>query len=158
MFVRQVKRKCSVRGCKCTDSFAISRTREIGNTVIICKSCLGKALGAIDEIDPSTKSNIPKAERTEAPALFFNAAALGIPTEPVLDDEPVLEQDLEQEQEAVSDDVDSIPDDVDSVPDDVDDVPASTDYTCPRCGKVFNSEKGLKSHLRYCKAPTDDAQ
>ena len=77
MFVKGVKRKCSVRGCKNTDCFAISRTREVGNTVIICKSCLGKALGAIDDIDPKTKSNIPAVDNTKAPSLFFNAKALG---------------------------------------------------------------------------------
>ena len=52
MYVKKLKRKCSVRGCKNTDTFAISLTREVGNTVIICKSCLGKALGAIDDIQP----------------------------------------------------------------------------------------------------------
>lgn len=72
MYVRQVRRKCSVRGCRCTDSFAVSLTREAGNTVIICKNCLEKALKAIGEIDPKTKSNIPKASGKEAPPLFFN--------------------------------------------------------------------------------------
>ena len=77
MFVKKVKRKCSVRGCKNTDCFAISRTREVGNTVIICKSCLGKALGAIDEVNPETKSNIP-VNNAPIPTLFYNAQALGL--------------------------------------------------------------------------------
>ena len=40
MYAKRLKRKCSVRGCKNTDTFAISRTRELGGSVIICKSCL----------------------------------------------------------------------------------------------------------------------
>ena len=75
MFVRQVKRKCSVRGCKNTECFAVSRTREVGNTIIVCKSCLEEALGAIDEMDPKTKSNIPALDNTLAPPLFFNKKA-----------------------------------------------------------------------------------
>lgn len=78
MFIRQVKRKCNVRGCKNTDCFAIARSREVGNTIIICKSCLEEGLGAIDEIDPETKSNIPAIDNTPAPSLFFNAEALGV--------------------------------------------------------------------------------
>ena len=90
MYVRKLKRKCSVRGCKCTDTYAISLTREVGNTVIICKSCLGKALGAIDEVNPDTKSNIPVVENNPAPPLFFNAVALGLNKEakPIINEEP----------------------------------------------------------------------
>ena len=90
MYVRKLKRKCSVRGCKCTDTYAISLTREVGNTVIICKSCLGKALGAIDEVNPDTRSNIPVAENNPSPPLFFNAVALGLnkEAEPIINEEP----------------------------------------------------------------------
>ena len=75
MYVRKVKRKCLVRGCRNTDSFAISQTREVGNTVIICKSCLSSALESLDDINPKTKSNIPAAGNGEIPPLFFNAEA-----------------------------------------------------------------------------------
>ena len=71
MFVRQVKRKCSVRGCKNTDCFAISRTREVGNTVIICKNCISDALNSIDEMAPGETSNIPKQSSMQPPPLFF---------------------------------------------------------------------------------------
>lgn len=164
MFVRQVKRKCNVRGCKSTDCFAISRTREVGNTVIICKSCLGKALGAIDEIDPKTKSNIPALGNTAAPSLFFNANALGKTgandglTADVasVDENPtVTEEQTEQtEPETKTDDVPPADDTADSEettpPEDV------TEFKCPICGKTFDSEKGLKTHLRYCKPQTDN--
>ena len=53
MYVRHVKRKCGIRGCKNTDCFAISRAREIGNTVIMCRDCLEDALAAIDA-DPAS--------------------------------------------------------------------------------------------------------
>lgn len=81
MFFKRVKRKCHVRGCKNIDSFAISRTREIGNTVIICKSCLERALGAIDEVEPSSKSNIPELDSSDAPPLFFNTIMKQMPPE-----------------------------------------------------------------------------
>lgn len=137
MFVRQVKRKCSVRGCKSTDCFAISRTREVGNTVIICKSCLGKALGAIDKIDPKTKSNIPAIDNTAAPSLFFNAKALGTgAAETKSDDIPPVTPENGQENTTPPEDV--------------------TEFKCPICGKSFDSEKGLKTHLRCCKPQTDN--
>lgn len=138
MFVKQVKRKCSVRGCKNIDCFAISRTREVGNTVIICKSCLGKALGAIDEIDPKTKSNIPAIDNTSAPSLFFNAKALGSTgeKETKTDYVPSVEAENGQENTTLSED--------------------ETEFRCPICGKSFESEKGLKTHLRRCKPQSNN--
>ena len=216
MFVRQVKRKCSVRGCKSTDCFAISRTREVGNTVIICKSCLGKALGAIDEIDPKTKSNIPAADNTTVPSLFFNAKALGktdvkdgLTADVVtVDENPTLTPENTQGENGNADADDKEPDNgsnvppvddgnkepeqtdgtvppADGTPDadgvtpptdgvtpDAEDVPPVTDaedgtgdvtppadvteFKCPICGKPFDSEKGLKTHLRYCKPQTNN--
>lgn len=132
MFVRQVKRKCGVRGCKNTDCFAISRTREVGNTVIICKSCLGNSLASLDEINPKTKSNIPPLDNTPAPALFFNAAALGVVS--AVDDS---ENEPEQTEETTP-------------------TEDTTEFKCDACGKTFDSEKGLKTHLRYCKPQTDN--
>ena len=213
MFVRQVKRKCSVRGCKSTDCFAISRTREVGNTVIICKSCLGKALGAIDEIDPKTKSNIPAVDNTTVPSLFFNAKALGktdvkdgLTADVVtVDENPTLTPENTQGENGNADADDKEPDNgsnvppvtdaedgtgdvtppADGTPDadgvtpptdgvtpDTEDVPPVTDaedgtgdvtppadvteFKCPICGKPFDSEKGLKTHLRYCKPQTNN--
>ena len=43
MYVRKVRRKCGVRGCRHTTSFAISLTSEVGRSVIICEDCLRKA-------------------------------------------------------------------------------------------------------------------
>ena len=150
MFVRQVKRKCSVRGCKCTDSFAISRNREVGGTVIICKGCLGAALGAIDGIDPKTKSNIPAAVHTEAPSLFFNAQALGV-AESVLDED--AEQEQEQEQEETESEGEAETEDESEVETETE----SGDYHCPKCGRGFASERGLKAHMKHCTAPAEEA-
>ena len=49
MYVKKIRRKCNVRGCKNVDSYTISLNSELGNSVIICKSCLEKALAAINE-------------------------------------------------------------------------------------------------------------
>ena len=49
MFVKRFKRKCDVRGCKNTaDVFLISKRREMGNTIAICKECLKEAQSSID--------------------------------------------------------------------------------------------------------------
>lgn len=71
MYLKRVKRKCSIRGCKNTDCFAISRTREVGNTVIACKECLKQALDDIESIPAEAKSNISKAGEPVIPPLFL---------------------------------------------------------------------------------------
>ncbi len=81
MYARQVKRKCSVRGCKNAKCYAISQTREAGNTVIICKDCLSDALDSIEKIAPGEKTNIPKQSNTPPPPLFFNGAIDKVQTE-----------------------------------------------------------------------------
>ena len=49
MFVKKFKRKCDVRGCKNTaDVYLISKRREMGNTIAICKECLKEAQMSID--------------------------------------------------------------------------------------------------------------
>ena len=49
MYVKKIKRKCGVRGCKNTESYAISKSREMGNSIIACKECLMEALAVIEE-------------------------------------------------------------------------------------------------------------
>lgn len=65
MYIRKVHRKCGVRGCRNTDAFAISRAREIGNTVIICRDCLKDALEAIDALNAPKQEVKPEAPKTE---------------------------------------------------------------------------------------------
>ena len=48
MNVKKIKRKCGVRGCKNTESFIISKTREMGGSVIMCRKCLAEASKAAE--------------------------------------------------------------------------------------------------------------
>ena len=50
MYLRKVKRKCSIRGCKNTDCFSVSKSRESGNSVIICASCAKEIDLALEEV------------------------------------------------------------------------------------------------------------
>ena len=71
MNVKKIKRKCMVRGCRNTDTFSISNTREMGNTVIICPGCISAALAAIEGYAPTEKAVLP----CEPPPLFYNTSA-----------------------------------------------------------------------------------
>ena len=63
MYIKKIKRKCGVRGCKCTESYAISKTREMGNSIIACKECLMEALNTIEEQNkPITFEEAPAVE------------------------------------------------------------------------------------------------
>lgn len=71
MYLKKIKRKCGVRGCKSLEAFAVSKTREAGNSVIICLDCLKKALTEAEQYrEPERKEKITNS----APNLFFNAA------------------------------------------------------------------------------------
>ena len=127
-----------MRGCKNTDCFAISRNREVGNTVIICKSCLSEALGDIGEIGPEAKSNIPDRVKTAAPVLFFNAQATGRAAEAT-----GKEAELSScaalcapEAEAGNNEAGRGTDE---------------SYICEHCGKECASSIGLISHMKACK-------
>lgn len=81
MYVKKIKRICGVRGCKNTDVFALSKTREMGNSVIICKDCLKDALASIDNYVEPVKV---KKERT---SLFYHPE-LEVTPSSVADNEP----------------------------------------------------------------------
>ena len=67
MYTRKIKRKCGVRGCRNTVSYALSKTREMGNSVIICADCLKASLEAVEEAESLTfKEAIPVDMPTEA--------------------------------------------------------------------------------------------
>ena len=59
MNAKYVKRKCSVRGCKNTSSYMISLTREMGNSVIICRECAKAAGAAISKAE----RNVPRKRK-----------------------------------------------------------------------------------------------
>ncbi|NLB82447.1 MAG: hypothetical protein GX800_12750 [Clostridiaceae bacterium] len=83
MYAKRLKRKCMVRGCKNTDTYSISHTRESGNSVIICIDCL---IGGIKSAKKAEKS--PKVEYvpTKPPELFFGTAIAAPAPAPVEDE------------------------------------------------------------------------
>ena len=143
MYARPVKRKCGVRGCKNIDSYALSLTREAGNSVIICKSCLGKALGAIDDPQPETDIRV---SYSEAPPIFPRASA------------PVEETPVEEVPAEAETPVEEVPAEAETPVEEtpVEEVPAEaetpapveeTTYKCPHCSAVCKSEQGLQKHI-----------
>ena len=119
MYAKRVKRKCGVRGCKCLDSFAISRTREGGNSIIICKDCLVDAVKAVEEVQ---KTPVVKRELKEAPPLFFHSTPKAVVEEPAPAEPEKVETPAEVKEE-----------------------PAG--FVCPQCGKVCKTEQGLQKHI-----------
>lgn len=82
MFVKKFKRKCDVRGCKNTaDVFLISKRREMGNTVAICRECLQEALKA-------TESYVEPTKAKKAVKPLFPHPELDVTISSVADNEP----------------------------------------------------------------------
>ena len=130
MYVKKVRRKCGVRGCKNIDTYTLSLSRESGNSVIICKSCLGKALGAIDE---AVEEKSTLVSHTEAPALFFNSK---IESELASGDEEELKKLVNEVAE------DSRPAEPEPAEEDDELV-----YVCPYCDLICKTEQGLQRHI-----------
>ena len=131
-----LKRKCSVRGCKNTDTYAISLTREFGNSVIMCKSCAAKVVGAIEDIKPIPDAHVP---HDQAPPLFFNRHI----KKAVVEETPIADAPVEEVIEETPADEEIPAEDVAETPD-TDDVDG---YACPYCGQVCKSELGLQKHI-----------
>lgn len=70
MYLRKVKRKCSVRGCKNTQAYSVSKTREAGNSIIMCKQCMDEAAKAAQNF-----AEPPKTVMKSPPDLFFENTA-----------------------------------------------------------------------------------
>jgi hypothetical protein len=82
MFVKKFKKKCGVRGCKnVSDVFIISRRREMGNTVAICRECMLDAV-------KSTESYIEPAKVKAEPKPLFPHPELEVTISSVADEEP----------------------------------------------------------------------
>ena len=142
MYVRKVKRKCGVRGCKSFEAFAISKTREPGMSIIICRECLKDANKSVTEMKPNEKNNIRKRSTGEVPGLFFNKQVFAeIEKDEVYKKEEQNSSSKEDDLEAESDKTEISEEQTEN---------KEELFKCPGCGKVFESEKGLKSHLRYC--------
>ncbi len=59
MYVRKINRICGVKKCSNKQCYHISRSREVGNSVIICEDCLKEALA---EIEKMKQADMPKVE------------------------------------------------------------------------------------------------
>lgn len=68
MNVKKIRHICNVRGCKNTAAYTVSRTREMGNSIIICSDCAKEICKAINEYDPRQDK---KKHVKEPPALFY---------------------------------------------------------------------------------------
>lgn len=116
--VKKLKRKCGVRGCKCLETYTISRVGETGNSVIACRNCLADALEAIDKLKDAPEM---MREPREAPPLFFNPVKK---VEPEKVEPEVVEPEATEELTETED-----------------------GFVCPHCGKVCKTEQGLQKHI-----------
>lgn len=124
IYVKKVRRRCGVRSCKTLDSYAISRTREAGQSVIICEDCLREALKAIED----GSIGLPKQQKEprEIPPLFFNAA-IADSRKAAAEARRAAENDKTAAQDA-------------------DKPPDTSEFACTQCGRTFTTETGLKRH------------
>lgn len=103
MFVKKFKRKCSVRGCKnVADVYLISRRRDMGNTVAMCRECLQDALASIDGYQEPEK--VIKVDRP----LFYHPEETKVTLSSVAEKEPepveVIEKVTEEDSISVAED------------------------------------------------------
>jgi hypothetical protein len=67
MNVKKIKRICGVRGCKNTANvYALSKTREMGNSVVMCSDCMKDALSSVEHYVE------PAKVKTERKPLFYH--------------------------------------------------------------------------------------
>lgn len=70
MNIKKIRRKCMVRGCSNKETYTVSKNREMGNSIIICRDCAEKILDEIrkkelPEAVPETKAEeAPEAKET----------------------------------------------------------------------------------------------
>ena len=152
MYVKKVRRKCGVRGCKNIDTYTLSLSRESGNSVIICKSCLGKALGAIDE---AVEEKSTLVSHTEAPALFFNSR-IGSKLADAVETGELASGDEEELKKLVNEVAENSepaePEPAEEYASEpAEPEPAEEDdelvYVCPYCDLICKTEQGLQRHI-----------
>lgn len=68
--IRKVHSKCMMKGCTCRSSYHISLSRELGNSIIICKNCAKKAVEMINEYEKAHTATVsaPTETQDEQPA------------------------------------------------------------------------------------------
>lgn len=102
MFIKKFRRKCDVRGCKNTQNvFLLSKRREFGNTVAVCRDCLEKALAQTDNY-----IEVVKVKREPQP--LFPHPELNVTLSSVAEIEPepieVIEEATEDNDDIVTED------------------------------------------------------
>lgn len=94
MFVKRFKKKCDVRGCKnITDVFVISKRREMGNSIAICRECMKDALASTEgyvEPPKPTREVKPLFPHPELKKVTISSVAEDIkPTEAIEETEDI---------------------------------------------------------------------
>ena len=135
MNIRKVKRKCGIRGCKNTDCFAISKVREVGNSIIICPYCLKDGLEAVNGYVPE-----PEREHTPPPPLFYNSPAVAEESSVVSETETAAVEDGQENSETET--AAKSPDEAENGENTDGDV-----FTCPVCKKEYKTAAGLEKHM-----------
>ena len=135
MNIRKVKRKCGVRGCKNTDCFAISKVREVGNSIIICSDCLKDGLEAVKGYVPE-----PKREYTPPPPLFYNSQPTAEKSSVVAEVETAaVENEQENKETETAAEVTVETENAENTDGNV--------FICPVCKKEYKSAAGLEKHM-----------
>lgn len=155
MNIRKVKRKCGVRGCKNTDCFAISKVREVGNSIIICSDCLKDGLEAVKGYVPE-----PKREYTPPPPLFYNSLPTAEESSVVAEAETAAVEDEQENNETET--TAEVPVETETVTAEGEQKETASEtsdeaennentdgnvFICPVCKKEYKSAAGLEKHM-----------
>lgn len=167
IYVRKLKKKCMIRGCGNTESFALTRSSSETGNVYICASCLAEGLSQVDEARKKFNA-AEKVKKVSSPAPLFYHPELKVPAMNVqeapfvMPSEVVVEENLEAGQaEAAEETVYEVVD-VNSVDgaykeqsggasDAIDEEKKHAGFICTECGRGFDTLKGLNAHAKVHK-------
>ena len=141
IYAKKLKKKCMIRGCGNTESFALSKSlSDIGN-VLICASCLAEALSQVDEARKDfDEAIVEKVKKPSAPPpLFYHPTVI----------KPIIEADVASEEVAESvDGVDTVDDITEDSTKPSEPSEEQPQFICAECGKAFGTLKGLNMHAK----------
>jgi len=126
--VKKVKRMCSVKGCSRTETFAITRTIEFGG-VIMCEGCLRDAINAIEN---GGVFESEKKVKVDVPLFYHPDVNVGAGLVSACDG--------------------FVGEEGGDKPRPYRKTCGTGGVTCPKCGRGFKNEAGLRTHLRACNA------
>lgn len=155
-----------VRGCKNIETYAISKTREMGNSVFMCKECMADALKSAENYIEPVKSD----KKAYIKPLFYhheldaNTSTIG--NEPELAEVIGLNEAKDIPVVEVNANTDEVKADIGEAykfkaeygDKEIDDdtkmsvvITEAEKHICDKCGKECASKLGLINHSRYCK-------